>query len=200
MSLQEVLQQRLGMPEKLSGALASLVEATFEAERDALEKLAEDTSLYGAINAGTKVMDLADHTLPLALNSVGIHQDCAKRIGSQIRNEATAAFAKAAVNLGLALSDLTKMLITEQSGEIIKISAAVHRAMAEEAKEQAKPEDDCPEGCTEHETCRSPAETSNLDEAGEPMGRVEGPPAKEPLKVPCDTTGDGVSGPEAQKE
>jgi hypothetical protein len=201
MDLKEMLQKKFGMPEKISGALASLAEATFDAEHDAMEKLAEDTSLYGAITAGTRVIDLADRTLPLALSGVGVHMECIKRVGPQVSNEVTAAFTKAAVAFGHAVSDMTKMLLVDKTDEITKISIAVHRAMAEEAraKEEGKkenPEDDCPEGCTEHETCRPPVETSNLDEAGEPMGRVEGPPAKEPLKVPCDITGDtGPVGP-----
>lgn len=199
MNLRELLQKRMGLPEKLSGALVALADASFEAEQDALERLAQDTSLYGSVVAATKVVELADRGMPLSLAGVGIHQDCAERIGSQISNEATAKLSRAAADFGIALSAFTRMLLTEQAEEITKLSAEVHKAMAEEvrAKEDAKksnPEPDFtgpPEvsteggevtpastcdGCTETSCEEHPQEdtTESKSPAEKPQGEVAG--------------------------
>jgi hypothetical protein len=145
------LMEDMGLPASIIGPMAELIKAA-QAEADAaVSGGLEAGDLFCAFNAIQRVMDTIEQTR-LALHSVGIHDTCARRIGTGFKNEITEEMTRMSIEYCRAIlrfNDMLSFNIPVELSERIKAAHTKEESHGEEAEGKVEEEAELPSDSNE---------------------------------------------------
>lgn len=127
---------KMGMPPELSQAFVGMADATMVAGHRIIDEDPDD-SLFGAFEAIQRVMDRSG-TIRTTCEALGIHAECAKRIGRDYEHPIAARVAQVGRELQHAMIDLHKLLMFETPVELLDRIKAAHAPKEETDGEEGK--------------------------------------------------------------